>query len=71
MSLGKIHPKDALFMKVGHGGATSSSGKQYELNATLGGCPMISSKQTGKQWVLSWEELIRMAIDAGIDQEVS
>lgn len=65
---GKIHPRGSLFLRVGHCSAKSSSGQEYELNTLMHGAPCVRSEATGKYYVISWEEILGMAIEAGIDE---
>ncbi|MGB6053777.1 MAG: hypothetical protein WBG17_00910 [Burkholderiaceae bacterium] len=67
MSVGKIHPKNTLFMHVHCGTASDGEGQEYDLATGLGGGLYIFSKTTGKTWALDWQEALRLAVDAGID----
>jgi hypothetical protein len=63
---GKIKPENILFLREAMGTA-NDDGEEYELSINaLKGTPIVESKRTGKQWYIEWEELIRMAIAAGI-----
>ncbi len=66
--IGKVHEKSTLFFRQYVGDA--KSGKlQYEMATNMGGStPIIESKQTGKWFTVSWQELIDLAVKAGVDK---
>lgn len=65
---GTIHPARSMFLRVAIGTAQADD-LSYELTASVGGLPMIQSTKTGKTWSIGWNELIELAIAAGIDEE--
>ena len=66
--IGTIHPKKTLFFRRYIGEAKSGKLK-YEMAAKMcGSTPIIESKQTGKWYTVSWQELINMAVQAGVDK---
>lgn len=65
--LGKVYPKDELIHRM-HIGSAEHGDKAYELNTLMSGAPLVKSKQTGKLWTISWDELIKLAVGAGIDE---
>ena len=66
---GKIHPKKTLFFRQNVGSA-EADGRSYEMSMNVGGShPIIQSRQTEKWFTLSWQEIIDMAIEAGIDYD--
>lgn len=65
---GTIHPARSMFLRVAIGTAQADD-LSYELTTSVGSLPMIRSTKTGKIWLIGWEELIGLAIDAGIDKE--
>lgn len=69
MAIGKIHPKNTLFMHVFCGTAECSEGHKYDLCTGLGGGLYITSKHTGKTWSLDWQEALALADEAGINTE--
>ena len=66
--MGKIIEKDVLMMKTFIGSA-EMSGKSYELSTSMNGAPMVQSNQTGRWFALTWDDIIKMALEAGIDKE--
>lgn len=65
---GKIHPSGTLILRESRGNAEEESGRKYELSVTMHGQPCVCSETTGKYFVLSWEEILAMAVEAGIDR---
>lgn len=41
----------------------------YDLETSLRGAPIIKSVKTGKRFLVTWEELIKLAHERGIDKE--
>ena len=66
---GEIHPKRTMFLRC-HVGDARSGNTAYEMS-TNASCmnPIIQSKQTGKWFTLSWQDIIELAVEAGIDAE--
>ncbi len=68
--VGRIYPSLSLFFREGAGNATHPDGTEYELSTNMGGrCPIIRSSKTGKWFTLSWEDILALAIAAGIDDD--
>lgn len=68
MTHGKILPKDTLLMRIYTGTATQGTAQTYDMSINTGdNCPIVESKQTGKWFILSWEDIIGLAQNAGID----
>jgi phosphopantetheinyl transferase len=67
MKTGKLYVPKSLFLRQQIGQATS--GKLTFDCATIvpTGEPVIHSKQTGLWFTLSWEDIIALAVNAGID----
>jgi len=65
---GTVHPRTTkMFLRV-HGGEAAVDDRKYEFSSNIvGGNPIILSHQTRKWFTLNWQEIIEMAIDAGID----
>lgn len=57
----------SLMMTVAAGEGTYGPDKKYKLAHSLGGTPIITSDQTGRRFVLPWETIITLAVQAGID----
>jgi hypothetical protein len=66
-----IYEKDALLLREAVGVATDSDGVEYELTTSNSRAPMVKSQKTGRTFVLSWEDIIFQAVDAGINKEPS
>lgn len=64
---GQIHPPRTMFLRVHCGEATAGKLK-YEMATAIAGMPIVESKQTGKWFTLSWQQIIDMAVKAGIDE---
>lgn len=67
--VGKIHPADALFLQMNVGTADASDGKRYQMSMVNGTTPAVTCLTTRKVFVLGWEDIIKLAIDAGISEE--
>ena len=66
---GELYDKDTLFLRVTVGTATSETGIEYEMTIHGGNsAPMIRSSETGKYYILSWEDILDLAIKKGIDE---
>lgn len=67
--IGLVQSKDRLFLRMSVGTATLGEGK-YEMSTNIGdSSPMIRSQKTGKWWSITWNQLLDLAIKAGIDNE--
>lgn len=64
---GTIHPSGTLFFRSFCGSAKVGA-REYELDTTIDGNPCIRSETTGKYFVVSWKDLLEMAVAAGIDE---
>lgn len=67
-AVGSIHERDSLFLRVACGEA-KAPGVVYELNTNVDGTPLIRSSKTGKWFSVPWRDLLRLAVDAGIDAD--
>jgi hypothetical protein len=82
--IGTIHSKGTFFLVIFVGDAKAKieqentlQENEYELKENKyemsingkGYNPIIQSKQTGKFWSITWEELLDLAINAGIDDK--
>lgn len=56
-----------MFLRRHVGEATSGEIK-YDMATTMSGNPIIESKQTGQYYVIDWQDLIDLAVAAGIDE---
>lgn len=67
---GQIYDKNAMILRTHVGDAEGSLGS-YRTSALPNGEPMIESVKTGKYYRLGWGDIIKMAIEAGINEEDS
>lgn len=67
--IGQVHPKNSLFLRIDCGTASDDEGHVYELSTGLGGGLYVKSRVTGRIWSLGWQEAVRLAVEAGIDEE--
>ena len=66
--VGILKGKGTLIMRQHVGEATDDEGREYELTLTMGMEPIVRSEQTGKYYILDWDDIISLAIEAGIDK---
>jgi len=74
-----VKPYGRMFVGVKEGGpmwlrenvgTAKSNEVEYELTLNAGGFhPIVASSKTGKRFVLTWQDIVNMAQDAGIDHE--
>lgn len=65
----KGRKRGTMFMSMSAGKATIGK-KKYDLSAALPVYSMVvRSEQTGRQFTISWTELIQIAIERGIDSK--
>lgn len=62
-----MHGPDKMFLTLYVGEAKEKNGSEYTLLSIGAHNPAIKSKQTGKLWVLSWKEILSLAIDQGVN----
>lgn len=65
--MSQIYGNKAMFLRVGIGSCTDNDGNEYEMELNGGVTPAVQSKQTGFTFVLDWRDIVRMAVEAGID----
>ncbi len=67
--IGTIYEENAMFLRTEVGEAKDKeTGITYELTTHAGnGSPIISSDKTRKKYSLSWQEIINLAIENGIN----
>ena len=71
-SVGTLHPEDTLFLKMKGGDIHNQKTNEllYYVDANVAGMnPIVTSVKTHRVFTLSWQEIIKMAITAGIDKE--
>ena len=67
--IGKLLSKETLILRLDVGEA-ELIGMKYELSLSGStNAPIVRSKQTGKFWIAEWSDLVRLAREAGIDEE--
>lgn len=65
---GTIHNTKYMALRM-HVGTAESDGVAYEMSVDAGlRTPIVRSKQTGKWFTLSWNEIVNMAVAAGVDK---
>jgi len=58
-----------LFLRESVGTARAEDGTEYELTTNVANAhPIVASSKTGRRFVLSWQDIIRMAQQSGIDE---
>lgn len=68
---GKIHPPRTMFLRSAVGEIADEEGNKYECTTNVaGGHPIIHSEQTGKWFTLAWADIVKLAIESGIDKKV-
>ncbi|EGY52028.1 hypothetical protein [Neisseria shayeganii] len=65
---GRILPAGNWFLRamVGKG---DIGGMKYQMLITINSEPIIESEATGKRFLLDWEDIVRLAQAAGIDEQ--
>lgn len=56
-----------MILRIDVGEAVADDGRVYELYTLGNQAPLVKSKQTGRYFAITWQEIIDMAINAGID----
>lgn len=56
-----------MFLAV-HCGEAANGKLKYVMLTTMAGQPIIESKQTGKCFTLTWQDIVEMAVKKGIDK---
>lgn len=65
---GKIHDKRTMFLRIAAGDATADNGTKYELSVSASNnAPIVKSDKTGRWFTLSWQDILELAVEAGID----
>lgn len=49
-------------------GTGNMGGKEYDMQITATGNPIVHSKATGKMFMLTWEGIVKLAVEAGVDE---
>lgn len=69
--VGTLHGPSTLFMSTAVGTATLDDGEKFELLCAGWGAgpPLIRCERTRLSFMLSWKEIVSLAIEAGITRE--
>jgi len=67
IELGSILPSSVAFFHIAVGNAEGENSCKYEMQNDMAGRPIIVSEQTGKRFMLDWDDILKLAIKAGID----
>jgi len=69
--IGMIYPKDTLIMRNHVGDAKGADGEiVFEMSTnTFSGTPLIRHLKSGKYFSIDWQNMIDLAVAAGIDKE--
>lgn len=68
MKYGKIVESSTLMLRISCGEATDENGVKYELTTSPSGNSIVRSGKTGRFFVLSWRDVVKMAQNAGINE---
>lgn len=69
---GKLYDGNTLFLRLDVGKAAHKDTNEtaYEFSVNVAGYhPIIRSAKTGKWFTLSWDDILKLAQEAGIDAE--
>lgn len=67
---GKLYPPKTMFLRNDVGNA-EADGIIYEMTTDFGSSiPLIHSSKTGNHFSLSWENIIDLAIERGINEPI-
>ena len=65
--IGRLLSKNAVLMVMTTGTATTDNGVECELFRTFAGEPGVKNKQTNQSFILEWEDIVDIAVTAGIE----
>ena len=70
MAYGKVEKSSRYILResVGTAKRKDDEGKEYHLELAIGlgtGCPIVTCKETGKTFLLSWPDIFALAEEAG------
>ena len=69
LGFGEVLPKDTLMLLKQIGEATLDNGsKGYGMMIGMSMQPVVVSEATGKYFILTWNDIIDLAVSAGIDE---
>ena len=70
-TFGIVTSKQTLFLRQHVGTANDDEQSiEYEMSTNVGnGQPIIRSSKSGRFWTVGWQELVRAAVAAGIDED--
>lgn len=67
--MSKIYEKRALFLRTLIGEASDEEGNVYELAVTADSAMLVKSKQTGRTFNITWQDVLELAVEAGINEQ--
>lgn len=66
---GKLHASKTMWLRQHVGDAKSDDGFKYEMAVNVAGLhPIVHSGQSGRWFTLNWQDIINLAVAAGIDK---
>jgi hypothetical protein len=68
MANGKIYPKGTAFLRQ-HVGEAESDHLHFEMSLVNMTTPAVYCHETGKYFVLPWQDILNMAEEAGVGEQ--
>jgi hypothetical protein len=68
IKVGKMYPASAMFLRW-EVGEMDVDGEKFEITTNAHKVPLITSQKTGKTFMLSWEDITKLAIQNGVNDE--
>ncbi|KKM74348.1 hypothetical protein LCGC14_1401160 [marine sediment metagenome] len=65
---GKLLDKKDLYITIHVGEAKDDKGNKYSMATMVDGSPVVTNENTDKRFNLSWQDIIEIAVEAGIDK---
>lgn len=66
--IGELHSKEAMILRW-EVGEMDVNGEKFDLTHTANCSPMVTSKKTGKTYILGWKDIVKLAIDNKVNEE--
>lgn len=63
----KVFPITAMILREDRGSAKDDAGIRYELATDMAGRMMVRSGKTNQWCVITWEDVLELAIEAGVN----
>lgn len=68
--IGKLLPSKTLVLRVHVGEAKDGESRAYEMTISATSSePIVRSQKSGRWFVLPWQDILRLAVEAGVDEE--